>query len=40
MSLAFMLKVAVILLGSCLACGSVDAFQNVLGTSVSCLFSW
>ncbi len=40
MSLAFMFMVIVILPTSCLATGSVAAFQNVFGTSVSCLFSW
>ena len=29
-----------ILLASCLTCGSVDGFQCGLGTSVYCLFSW
>ena len=40
MSFAFMFIVMVILLASCLAFGSVDAFQFGFGTRVSCLFSW
>ena len=40
MSLAFMFMVTVILLASCFAFGSVAGFQDVLGTSVSCLLSW
>ena len=39
MSLSFIFMVMVILLTSCLAFGSVAAFQCGLGTSVSCLFS-
>ena len=40
MSFAFMFQLMTILLASCLAFGSVDAFQYVFGTSVVCLFSW
>ncbi len=40
MSLAFMFQVMMILLASCLAFGSVDAFQYVFGTSAVCLLSW
>ena len=39
-SFAFMFRSTMILLGSWWAFGSVDAFQNVFGTMVSCLFSW
>ena len=40
MSFAFMFRLMTILLASCLAFGSVAAFQYGFGTRVSCLFSW
>src|SRR5215469_7079422 len=40
MSFAFTFRFTMILLASCLTCGSHDGFHCGFGTSVYCLFSW